>query len=413
MALKAKALKEKVAKAKSLLSQIETAKEKALAEKEAKAKEIQTISKQMKTHGGVTMNKNQKSDLFLVKTLSSITGKPATELVAQYAKEKAIELTSDHADIANNVKSSDLILEFEAKDAELNFINRFAKVDMAGKAKLEIPMESEDFEIKHVAEGADAVEQTWDETLMKIETSRAAMSFKLTKELQSKSIVDQISYVRSKIATAVGRGLLEGIYNGQGSNSAQQDDSYSATKTGVKYAGLRALLSAASLTTSFGSAALDKDLMVTFLKAAGQMFAQRQSQYVLIVCLRDHQVLSDIVRGSGVTGVNANGPDSALYADRFMGVEVHQTSFLKSPVASGSGYGTGGFVTSTAANNDHSVILLINPSKVMWALDELEISSEFKPKSNSFEITANCQIGWSAHTAQLGRMGVAVGATIS
>lgn len=407
---KKESLRKSIAGAKKVTEQIKEVNEKRAKDKEALAKKFNEINKSM-TIKGVTMNKNFKSDAFLVKALSAITGKPQEELLQKYAVEKTMELTTDHTNIANNVKSSDLILEFDARDAELSFINRFTKVDMSGKAKLEIPVESEDFVIQHVAEGADSPEATWDESTIELKTSRAALTFNMSKELVNKSIVDQLSYVRNKISLAVGRGSLELVYNGQGANAAQKDTGYSATATGIKGPGIRATLSAAGKTFDFAAAAVSRTNMANMLKSAGQLFAQKQSEFVMILALRSHQGISDLVRGNGVTGVNDTQADSSLYASKFMNIELHQTAFLKSPIASGSGYDETGFVSSTGANNDHEVILLIRPSRVLWALDSLEVSSEYKPRKASYEVTVDCQLG-VAFQPDLGIMGINVGADI-
>lgn len=408
-------LKKSLEASRKTLEQVNAKKAAIESQKDKVAKDAKAALEEQKFYGGtktMKLTKNIRSDLFLIKTYANVLGKDVAQAVKEYGEAtKTMEALSDHGNILNDVKTPDFIPEFDARDKELLFINRFTKVDMLGKNKRQLVLESEDMILKHVGEGSDAPDATWDESLLDIQTSRGALAFLISKELQSKTIVDQLTYVRSKTSTVVGRGVLELVYNGQGS-SPQVDNGYAADGMGKKGAGLRAILAANSYVSDFAAAAPSRTNMATFLKAAGALFAQRQSQYVMIVCLRDHQTISDLVRGNGVTGVNDTKADDSIYAPKFMGVELHQTAFLKSPVASGSGYDETGFVSATDALNDHSVILLINPSKVFWALDELEVSAQYIARKNQLEVVINCQLGCAFHKAELGIMGINVGANI-
>lgn len=407
--------------AKNTLDKIDEIKKSQLDKDLKKGQEINNLITDLKntTKKGENkmVTKSQKSDLFILKSLAAITGRPQEELLKEYAIEKTMELTTDHSNILNNVKSSDLILHFDERDKDFSFINECTRVDMNGKNQLQTPVDSENFEIKHTAEGADAPDATWDESLITITTSRAALAFYMSKELMSKTIVDQMAYVQSRTQSSIARGLLEGIFNGQGS-SPQVDDSYPADGMGKKGPGLRALLSAASKTYNFSAvdvtdAAALKAAMIAFYKAAGELFAQKSQEFVLIVGLRLAQALSDAVRGKGVTAQNEiNG---SLYASTVLGVPMRSVSsqYLKNVTVSGSGYDATGFVSATAANNDFDVCLLVRPSKIFYAIENLEVSSMFIQRKNAWEVVLNCQIGYTAQTAELGLMGRNIGAAIA
>lgn len=383
-----------------------------------KDKELEAFTAQIQeakksSHGGDKKMNFTRKDAVLLKSIGVITGKSDETLLKAFAQEKAMELTSDHSALMNNVIVGELIPEFDPRDAKLGLLARFTKKNLAGKNQEEYLLESEDMQILDTTEGADAEEATWDESKFSITATRATISFVFTEELAERSLVDQMSYVKSKVATAVGRGLMEGIINGQGANSAQQDNGYAATKLlGKKFPGIRAVMSANSKTVNGNATALTRPIIEDFFASEGDLFAQNESEYIVLCGGREYRAISKLVQGEGVTGVNTS--TSSIHASKINGLDLLNVSpFLKSVVGSGSGYSETGFVSATAADNDHGVLILLRPSKVFYALDNAKLEVERKPKKNAWEVTYNCKVGWAFHVAELGRMLINIGADIS
>lgn len=358
-----------------------------------------------------SLSKSVKHDLALIKLceqMDAITDRRNVDVekfgayVTEYSEikgleEKAIALTSDHTNLLRNIQGSDIIFSFDNKSEAGKILSVFKRYNMPVIGKVTLPIDNQAFELEHYAETATVVEQDSSETLLTLEVNRAAMVFKISRTLQFKSIVDRIQYVESFLQIATEKGMVEGIINGQGS-SPQVDSGYGAKKMGQKFAGVRAILAANSYSKDMSLAPLTGDTGRTAMQSifdfAGSRFSSNQAPYVILCARREKLLLSALKQGSGVTGVNQSA-GSAVYANDYLGIPLIETGFLKSVVASGSGYDATGFVSATAADNDHGVLILLDPSSVTWALESERIDVEFKPESDSFVITLNAQAGWT------------------
>lgn len=401
-------LKEVLTQAKSFNADKKAQEEKRLAEEKNIASALNQINNTDKKESKMKkVSKQLKHDVQLIKLIGqmkaveskqAITEADLTSMLNEYAEEKAIELTSDHSSLLRTTQSSDMIFSFDEKSEAGSILALFNRYDLPVNGTVTVPVDNQSVELQHLAETAAVTEQTWDESLLTLSTSRAALAFKLSRSLQFKSIVDQMAYVERIMATAVAKGLVEGIINGQGS-SPQVDNGYSASKMGTKMAGIRAKLSAASYTSDAGNDDLDstdgRALMQKMFDAAGARFSRNQSGYVILANRAQKLKISELVKGAGVTGVNSSAA-SQVYTTSYQGVPVIECAFLISnTAASGSGVSETGFVSATAANNDHSSLILIDPKQVWYHVGGERVDVEFKPSTDSFEITLNCQAGWN------------------
>lgn len=355
------------------------------------------------------LTNQQKHDMALIKILgqmkaaeskSAFTAEDFSAMVTQYAEVKAIELTTDHANILRTTQSSDMILSFDPKSEAGSILALFKRYDLPVNGKVQVPVDNQNVEMQHLSEVAAVTEQTLDESLLTLETSRAALQFKLSRSLQFKTIVDQMAYVEGLISTASAKGMVEGIINGQGSTTATQDNGYASSKMGSKMAGIRAKLAAAGYTKDVAKAELTPDdagraVVQSIFDAAGARFSRSQAGYVILAARPERLKLSAMKQGAGVTGVNVSAA-SSVYGSEYQGVPVIECAFLISRTsASGSGYSETGFVSSTAADNDHGSLILIDPSQVWYHLGGERVDVEYKPSTDSFEVTLNCQAGWN------------------
>lgn len=398
-------------KAKSLLATVKSYNQSKLDEVKKVKEQEEKLAKELNSlqSKGVTMkklNKQVKHDLALIKLIgqmkaaeskTALTEQDFSAMVTEYAEEKAIELTTDHSSILRTTQSSDMIFSFDPKSEAGSILALFNRYDLPVNGTVTVPVDDQDVELQHVAEATAITEQTWNESLLTLSSSRAAMSFKLSRTLQFKSIVDQLAYIERIMTQAVAKGLVEGIINGQGSNP-QVDSGYSASKMGTKMAGIRAKLAAASYTSAAANAELDttngRALMQQLFDSAGARFSRNQSSYVILAARKEKLAISALVQGAGVTGVNQSAAPQ-VYNDSYQGVPVIETGFLRSRSTSGTGYDATGFVSATAADNDHGCLILIDPSQVWYHIGGERVDVEFKPSTDSFEITLNCQAGWN------------------
>lgn len=363
------------------------------------------------------LNKKIKSDLALLKMFAqmeathdktkSITAE-FEALVKEYSdeqvetkaltEEKAIALTSDHTNLLREIQSSDIQFSFDAKSEAGKVLALFNRWDMPVVGKVKIPVGVNSVELQHVSETGAVGEQDTTETLLNLEVTRAALSFKFSRTLQFKSIVDKLALMESIINMAVEKGLVEGIINGQGS-SPQVDNGYASIKMGTKMAGIRAKLAAQGYVKDMSNAALTGDsgrtAMQSVFDAAGAPFSRSQDGYVILAARPEKLLLSALKKGSGVTGVNPASGEK-VYEDSYLGIPVIETGFLISRTASsGSGYDETGFVSATAANNDHGAFILLNPKAVWYSVEGERVDVEYKPSTDSYEVTLNCQAGWN------------------
>lgn len=401
-------LKQLLSQAKSFNAEKKAADEKKLAEEKNIAQALNQINNtNTKEKPMKKLSKQVKHDLALIKMIGqmkaaeskvALTEQDFSTMLTEYAEEKAIELTSDHSSILRTTQSSDMIFSFDEKSEAGAILALFNRYDLPVNGTVTVPVDNQSVELQHLAETAAVTEQTWDESLLTLSSSRAALAFKLSRSLQFKSIVDQMAYVERLMSTAVAKGLVEGIINGQGS-SPQVDSGYASTKMGTKMAGIRAKLSAASYTSDAGNDDLDstngKALLQQMFDAAGARFSRSQSNYVILANRVQKLKISELVKGAGVTGINTAAA-SQVYATSYQGVPVIECAFLISnTAASGSGVDETGFVSATAANNDHSSLILIDPTQVWYHIGGERVDVEYKPSTDSFEITLNCQAGWN------------------
>lgn len=381
-----------------------------LASEQELANQLNNVNNESKNTKGVNMKitKQMKHDFAILNVVgqmkaaerkSALSADEVQAMLNEYAEEKAIELTSDHTNILRTTQSSDMIFSFDDKSEAGSLLALFNRYDLPVNGKVQVPVDNQSVELQHLAETASVVEQTWDESLLTLETSRAALNFKLSRSLQFKSIVDQMKYVESLITNAVAKGLCEGIINGQGATTATQDNGYASTKMGTKMAGIRAKLSAAGYLSDAAKKEIDttdgRALMQKLFDAAGARFSRSQAGYVILAARTEKLKISALVQGAGVSGVNQSAA-SSVYVDKYQGVPVIETGFLKSRTASsGSGYAETGFVSSTAADNDHGSLILIDPSQVWFHAGGERVDVEYKPATDSFDITLNMQAGWN------------------
>lgn len=403
-------------KAKQLLAQVKKFKD----NEKAKTNELKKLLNENESNNkkGVNMKltKQNKHTLELIKMLgrmeakandSQLSEEQFLSLVEKYneaAQEKGmqtkgIELTSDHTNLLRVTQSSDIILSFDGKDEASSILALFNRYDLPVNGKVTIPVDNQNVELEHYAETADIVEQTWDESLLTLEASRAAFGFKLSRSLQFKSIVDQVAYLESLMTLAIAKGLVEGIINGQGASSATQDSGYAAKKMGNKMAGIRAKLAEASYTYDADKKELDatdgKAVLQAMFDAAGARFSRNQSRYVILCARKEKLLISELIKGTGVTGINTAAA-SQVYATQYQGVPVIETGFLISRTASsGSGYGETGFVKSATTHNDHGSLILLDPSQVWYHFGGERTDVSYVSKSDSFEIDMNAQAGWN------------------
>lgn len=405
-------LKKSLASAKVVIDQKKIDDEK----KQKQEQELSSaITKSFMNKGEIKMkklSKQIKSDLALLKVFAQMTASSEKRLldpaefgamVEEYQEvkgleEKAIALTSDHTNLLSEVQSSDIIFSFDNKSEAGKVLSLFSRWDMPVVGKVKIPVGVNTVELQHVAETAAVGEQDTGETLLLLEVTRAALSFKFSRTLQFKSIVDKLKLMESIINLAVEKGLVEGIINGQGS-SPQVDNAYPSTKMGSKMAGIRAKLAAQGYVKDMSNAALTGDAGRTAMQgvfdAAGSPFSRSQADYVILAARPERLLLSALKKGSGVTGVNPAAGEK-VYEDSYLGIPVIETGFLISRTgASATGYDETGFVSATAANNDHGAFILINPKMVWYAVEGERVDVEYKPSTDSYEITCNLQAGWN------------------
>lgn len=407
-------------------------------EKKLKQEEdlVQAINKGFNNNKGEKsmkkISKQLKHELALIKTLAiseakadnrAVTAEEFGELVKQYQEEtemeqKAIDLTSDHANLLREIQSSDIQFTFDAKSDAGAILALFQRWTGAVNGKVKIPVLAQSIKMKHLAETASAQPQSTTETLLTLEVTRANVNFQLSRTLDFKSIQDRIQFLESAINLAVEKGMVEGIVNGQGAASPQQDTGYASDEMGKKFPGLRALLSVNSYVKDMANAPLTGDdgrtAMQALFDAAGPEFSRSQNGYVMFVARKERLLLSALKKGSGVTGVNPAAGNS-VYESDYQGVPIVEIDFLRSRVGSGTGYDATGFVSSTAADNDHGVIILCRPSAMWYALQGERLDLEYKPNTDSFEINLNCQAGWAMLIGsgnQPGVYGVNIGADV-
>lgn len=401
-------LKQLLSQAKTFNAEKKAADEKKLAEEKNIAQALNQINNtNTKEKPMKKLSKQVKHDLALIKMIGqmkaseskvALTEQDFTAMINEYAEEKAIELTSDHSNLLRTTQSSDMIFSFDEKSEAGAILALFNRYDLPVNGSVQVPVDDQSVELQHLAETAAVSEQTWNESLLTLSSSRAALAFKLSRSLQFKSIVDQMAYVERLMSTAVAKGLVEGIINGQGT-STQVDSGYASTKMGTKMAGIRAKLSAASYTSDAATKDLDstdgKAVLQAMFDAAGARFSRNQSSYVILANRKQKLKISELVKGAGVTGINTAAA-SQVYANSYQGVPVIECAFLISnTAASGSGVSETGFVSSTAADNDHSALILLDPTQVWYHIGGERVDVEYKPSTDSFEITLNCQAGWN------------------
>lgn len=401
-------LKKLLSQAKSFNADKKAQEEKRLAEEKSIAQALNQINNTNKEIKMKKLSKQVKHDLALIKMIgqmkaaeskTAMTQEDFSAMLNEYVEEKGIELTTDHSNILRTTQSSDMIFSFDEKSEAGAILALFNRYDLPVNGTVTVPVDNQSVELQHLAETAAVTEQTWDESVLTLTSSRSALAFKLSRSLQFKSIVDQMAYVERIMTTAVAKGLVEGIINGQGATSAVQDNGYSSSKMGSKMAGIRAKLAAAS----FVSDALKKDLDATdgkavlqqMFDAAGARFSRSQAGYVILANRAQKLKISELVKGAGVTGVNTAAA-SQVYATSYQGVPVIECAFLISnTTVSGSGVSHTGFVSATAADNDHSSLILLDPSQVWYHIGGERVDVEYKSSTDSFEVTLNCQAGWN------------------
>ena len=406
-------LKQVLQSAKSFNADKKAQEAKKIAEEKKIADQLNQNNNEKKEYKMKKLSKQVKHDLALMKLIGQMraaeqktvmTVEDFTAMVNEYVEvkseteQKAIELTSDHSSLLRTTQSSDIIFSFDEKSEAGSILALFNRYDLPVNGTVTIPVDNQNVELQHLAETASVTEQTWDESLLTLSTSRAALSFKMSRSLQFKSIVDQLAYVESLISTAVAKGLVEGIINGQGS-SPQVDNGYSSSKMGSKMAGIRAKLAAASYTSDANNKDLDttdgRALMQQMFDAAGPRFSRSQAGYVILANRKQKLKISDLVKGAGVTGVNQSAA-SSVYVNQYQGVPVIECAFLISnTTASGSGVSHTGFVSATAADNDHSSLILLKTDQVWYHIGGERLDVNFVPATDSYEITLNCQAGWN------------------